>query len=139
MLTTAEQERNQELFTKYQKLYNETGDKKYIVLMYPLLYSAVEAATCKINKHNYINFYEDKIDDAVMLLVERYLKKPQYNFDSLITLAYWGAVWSNRRKTVINSDKEDSIERLLEETLIHEEEHFYTMNDNNYSDYDELF
>lgn len=142
---TKEQLKNRQiLFTQYQKEYNENKDVDFFWLkLHPLILDAVKSAVIKINRSiGYIPNYQEKVDIADDLLIVRYIKSPEYNFSSLSTLAYFAALYASREKTIVKLDKEDSYERIIEETLIHENEHMtsiYNQDFESYSDIDELY
>lgn len=143
-LTKEQLKNRQNLFTQYQKEYNENKDVNFFWLkLHPLILDAVKAAVIKINGSvGYIPNYQEKVDIADDLLIARYIKSPEYNFNSLSTLAYFAALYASREKSIIELDKEDSYERIIEETLIHENEHMtsiYKQDFENYSNIDELY
>lgn len=133
-LTKTQLKNRQTLFEQYQKEYNENKDVNFFWLkLHPLILDAVKAAVIKINGSvGYIPNYQEKVDKADMLLVNRYIYKPTYNFGSLSTLAYFAALYSSRTKSIIEQDKEDSYERIIEETLLHDDH----MQSIYYQDYD---
>ena len=121
-LTKQQQKNRQELFSKLQKEYNETHDTDILwYKMYPLLEDAVKSAILKVNKYNFVEDFEQKTIDGLDLLIARYIKRPDYNFRSLSTLAYWAAVYSSRQPNTIGHDKAQSYEVLMNEKLMHEE------------------
>lgn len=121
-LTKDECKKRQELFLQYQKEYNDTHDFKIVWnKMYPLIHDAVMSNVLKLNKHNFVKNFDEKVSEAELLLIQRYKNKPDYNFRSLVTLCYWAAVWACRQENVIMGDQEDSWERLQELQL--REEH----------------
>ena len=122
-LTKKQIKNRQELFSKLQKEYNETHNTDILwYKMYPLLEDAVKSALCKVNGvNNFIEYWDEKVADALDLLLTRYVNKPDYNFRSLATLAYWAAVYASRKPNVIFRDKEQSYEVLMNEKLMHEE------------------
>ena len=121
-LTRQQQKNRQELFSKLQKEYNETHDTDILwYKMYPLLEDAVKSAILKVNKYNFVEDFEQKTIDGLDLLIARYIKRPDYNFRSLSTLAYWAAVYSSRQPNTIGHDKAQSYEVLMNEKLMHEE------------------
>lgn len=123
-LTKQQQKNRQELFSKLQKEYNETHDTDILwYKMYPLLEDAVKSALCKVNKYNFVEDFEQKTIDGLDLLITRYIKRPDYNFRSLATLAYWAAVYASRKPNVIMSDKVISWEVVTQDWMLHEEEH----------------
>ena len=133
----------QELFTKYQKEYNETHDKNiYWEKLYPLIVDCVKSNVLKVNQMHFVNNFEERCNDAVDLLSKRYLTKPNYNFKSLVTLCYFAAVWACRQKSVIHEDMEQSYEHLVDEMMMHENEHiidFEDIIDYKYGNVDDLF
>lgn len=144
---TAEQLKNrQALFTELQKQYNKTHDTDILwYKMYPLLEDAVKSAICKVNGiGNFIENFDEKVVAALDLLIARYIKRPDYNFSSLPTLAYFAAIWASRKPNVVYEDKEKSYEVLMEEKLMHEShviDDFYEFDYTNESlyDVDELY
>lgn len=144
-LTRQQQKNRQELFSKLQKEYNETHNTDILWnRMYPLLEDAVKSALCKVNGvNNFIEDFDEKVVDALDLLLVRYIHKPDYNFRSLATLAYWSAIYASRKPNVIMRDKDQSYEVLMNEKLMHEEhiiddfyEYDYT---DNFCDIDMLY
>ena len=124
-LTSKQIKNRQELFAKLQKEYNETHDTDILwYKMYPLLEDAVKSALCKVNGvNNFIEYFDEKVVDALDLLLTRYIHKPEYNFRSLATLAYWAAVYASRKPNVIMGDKAISWEVVTQDWMLHEEEH----------------
>ena len=123
---TKEQLKNRQiLFEQYQKEYNLNKDPAYFwVKLHPLILDAVKSAIIRVNGHvGFIPNYQYKVDIADDLLVKRYIEKPYYNFGSLPTLAYFAAIYASRQLQIINLDTEDSYDRIIEETLIRENEH----------------
>ena len=149
-LLTKEQLKNRQiLFEQYQKEYNLNKDPAYFwEKLHPLILDAVKSAIIRVNGHaGFIPNYQYKVDIADELLVKRYIEKPNYNFGSLPTLAYFAAIYASRQARVINLDMEDSYDRIIEETFIRENEHvssvsapvsFYQDFDN-YQDIDALY
>ena len=124
-LTRQQQKNRQKLFSSLQKEYNETHDTDILwYKMYPLLEDAVKSALCKVNGvNNFIEYWDEKVVDALDLLLTRYINKPDYNFRSLATLAYWAAVYASRKPNVIMRDKDISWEVVTQDWMLHEEEH----------------
>lgn len=122
-LTKKQQKNRQELFAKLQKELNETHNTDILwYKMYPLLEDAIKSALCKVNGvNNFIENWDEKVVDALDLLLTRYIRKPDYNFKSLATLAYWAAIYASRKPNVIMRDKDQSYEVLMNEKLMHEE------------------
>lgn len=121
-LTKKQQKNRQELFSKLQKEYNETHNTDILWnKMYPLLEDAVKSAILKVNKYNFVEDFEEKTVSALDLLLVRYTRKPDYNFRSLSTLAYWSAIYASRNPNTIARDKEQSLEVLMEDKLMHED------------------
>ena len=123
---TKEQLKNRQiLFEQYQKEYNLNKDPAYFwAKLHPLILDAVKSAIIRVNGHvGFIPNYQYKVDIADDLLVKRYIEKPYYNFGSLPTLAYFAAIYASRQIQIINLDTEDSYDRIIEETLIRENEH----------------
>lgn len=142
-LSKKEMAERQVRFEHYQKQYNETHDAKILwTCLYPMFVDCCKSNILKINKHHFVINFEEKTDKAVDLLITRYLKKPQYNFKSLVTLCYWAAVWACRQKDIIQEDMEQSYEYLVDDMMLHEDEHiidFETLAEYNYADVDELY
>ena len=122
-LTRQQIKNRQELFVRLQKEYNETHDADILwYKLYPLLEDAVKSALCKVNGvNNFIEYWDEKVLDALDLLIARYVKRPDYNFKSLATLAYWSAIYASRKPNVMARDKDQSYEVLMNEKLMHEE------------------
>lgn len=141
---TAEQLKNrQALFAELQKHYNETHNTDILWLkMYPLIEDAVKSAICKVNGiGNFIENFDEKVESALDLLIARYIKRPDYNFGSLPTLAYFAAIWASRKPNVIYEDKEKSYEVLMEEKQMHEShiiDDFYEVDYTDESLYDNI-
>lgn len=143
-LTKEQQKNRQELFSKLQKEYNETHNTDILwYKMYPLLEDAVKSALCKVNGiNNFIEDWDEKVVDALDLLITRYIKNPDYNFRSLATLAHWAAVYASRKPSVIMGDKAISYEVVTQEWMLHEDEHVLNheaLAEYNYSDVDDLY
>ena len=141
-LTKKQQKNRQELFSKLQKEYNETHNTDILwYKMYPLLEDAVKSAILKVNKYNFVEDFEQKTIDGLDLLIMRYVKRPDYNFRSLATLAYWSAVYASRKPNVIMRDKDISWEVVTQDWMLHEEEHVLNFDYSDESMYcvDDLF
>lgn len=109
----------QELFSQYQKEYNESHDKNILWLkMGPLIKDAVEASVMKINHNVYILNYNEKVETAYFSLMKRYTNNPDYNYGSLSTLAYYAALYSSRNKNIQEKDKIGKITRISYESYI---------------------
>ena len=144
-LTRQQQKNRQELFSKLQKEYNETHDTDILwYKMYPLLEDAVKSAILKVNKYNFVEDFEQKTIDGLDLLIARYIKRPDYSFKSLATLAYWAAVYASRQPNTIGHDKCQSYEVLMNEKLMHEDHitddfYEYDYTDESLYDVDDLY
>lgn len=147
---TKEQLKNRQiLFEQYQKEYNLNKSKEFFwEKLHPLILDAVKSAIIKVNGQvGFIPNYQYKVDLADDLLAKRYIGKPYYNFGSLPTLAYYAAVYASRQPQVIKLDMEDSYDRVIEETLIRENEHVSSVSESvsfyqdfdNYQDIDALY
>lgn len=121
-LTKEECKKRQDLFTQYQEEYNTTHDRKILWdKMYPLIHDACMSNILKLNKHHYVKEFDEKVSDVELLLIQRYINKPDYNFRSLVTLCYWAAVYICRNPNVIARDQENSFDELMEKQM--REEH----------------
>lgn len=148
-LTKEQLKNRQALFEKYQKEYNSNKCKEFFwEKLHPLILDAVKSAIIRVNgQAGFIPNYQYKVDMADELLVKRYISKPNYNFGSLPTLAYFAAIYASRQTQVINLDMEDSYDRIVEETLIRENEHVSSVSESvgfyqdfdNYQDIDALY
>lgn len=144
-LTRQQQKNRQKLFSSLQEEYNKTHDTDILwYKMYPLLEDAVKSAILKVNKYNFVEDFEQKTIDGLDLLIARYIKRPDYNFRSLSTLAYWAAVYSSRQPNTIGHDKAQSYEVLMNEKLMHEEHiiddfYEYDYTDDNLYDVESLY
>ena len=148
-LTKEQLKNRQTLFEQYQKEYNSNKSKEYFwEKLHPLIIDAVKSAIIRVNgQAGFIPNYQYKVDIADELLVKRYIEKPNYNFGSLSTLAYFAAIYASRQTQVIELDKEDSYDRIIEETLIRENEHVSSVSEyvsfyqdfDNYQDIDALY
>lgn len=130
-LTKDQLDERQRLFTEYQKAYNDTGDTSIVWLkMRPLIKDSIRSNILKINKFNFVEDFDDKVEDGLLLVIDRYIKNPTYNFSSLPTLGYWAAIYACRRKDIVNREKySSSYEELIDEKLLHEEEHILNLED----------
>lgn len=123
-LSKAEQKRRQQVFSNAQAQYNQSGDKKILwEVMYPLIIDAVKSNVLKINCFHFVVDFDEKVDNAVTTIMNRYVKNKEYNFGSLVTLAYWAAVYECRKTGRKEKDLEKSYEVLVDEMKLHEEEH----------------
>ena len=144
-LTRQQQKNRQKLFSSLQEEYNKTHDTDILwYKMCPLLEDAVKSAILKVNKYNFVEDFEQKTIDGLDLLIARYIKRPDYNFRSLSTLAYWAAVYSSRQPNTIGHDKAQSYEVLMNEKLMHEEHiiddfYEYDYTDDNLYDVESLY
>ena len=123
-----EQIRNQEEFTYWQNEYNKTGDVTILwEHLEPLFRKAAGPNILKINKFHYVKNFDEKVDNAVLLIMERYKKKPEYNFGSLVTLMYWAAVSVCHNKNTVAEEMTSfySYEDLIDKGM--HEEHVLSM------------
>lgn len=114
------QKKAQEEFTKYQALYNQTGDISILWNnLEPLFRNAAGPNILKINKFHYVKNFDEKVDNAVLLIMERYAKNPKYNFESLVTLMYWAAISVCHNKNVVAEEMTSfySYEDMLEKGM----------------------
>lgn len=124
-LSKQEQAQAQEQFLKLQEEYNKTGDHKILWEMEPLIRKACEANILKINKHHFVIDFDEKVDDAVFTILNRYHKNKDYHYNTLATLTHWaaiGASWSAKRKQL---DLQKSFEQQFEELGLHEDHILY--------------
>lgn len=125
-LTKDEIKIRQELFLSIQEQYNKSGSKKLLwEQLYPLILDCCKSSVIKINGHNknFIKNYDEKVEDATLTIMNRYIKNQNYNFNSLVTLCYFAALGASRNKTIQNKDKEISLTYLLDDTDFYESEH----------------
>ena len=107
-------------FEKWQAKYNETGDISILWdHLEPLFRNAAGPNILKINKNHYVKNFDDKVDNAVLLIMGRYTKNPKYNFGSLVTLMYWAAVSVCHNKNTVAEEMTSfySYEDLLEKGM----------------------
>lgn len=122
VLSKEQQSANQQLFLTYQKEYNTTHDVNIVWFkLLPLIRLAMKPAILKLNKHNEVKDFEDKLEDAILLLITRYINNADYNYGSLATLCYWAAISVCRKKNVIAAEKYNlSYEEMIEK-MIHQQ------------------
>lgn len=135
-LTKEQLAKRQMLFTEYQKAYNDTHDTSILWLkMKPLIEDSIKSNILRLNKYNFVIDFDEKTDNATLLIMQRYIRNPSYNFTSLATLGYWAAVYACRKESIIQREKNtSSFEELIDEKHLHEEEHILNLED--YENYD---
>lgn len=114
------QKEAQETFTYWQSEYNKTGDVSILwEHLEPLFRACAGPCILKINMHHEVKNLQDKIDDTVLMLLERYKKKPAYNFGSLSTLVYFAAFYICRKENTVAEEMTSfySYEDLLEKGM----------------------
>lgn len=122
MLTREQQKENQKKFEDAQRRYNETHDVNIVWNeLYPLIKAAAGPSIKKQNRHHEVQDYDIKVENACLLLVDRYLRKPDYHFQSLATLVYWAAKSVCFSEEVQASERAISYEALMEKRM--REEH----------------
>jgi len=105
-LTKEEQKKAQADFIHWQAEYNKTGDKIIVwEKLMPMFKDALGPTILKMNKFHFVQNFDEKLEDATLALVARYLKNPNYNFGSLATLCYWAALGICRKESVVNEEK----------------------------------
>ena len=105
-LTKEEQSKAQADFLYWQAEYNKTNDKSIVWNnLMPLFKDALGPAILKMNKFHFVQNYEEKLDEATLNLVTRYLKRPDYSYNSLATLCYWAAMTVCRKKSTVDREK----------------------------------
>lgn len=128
-LTKEQLKRRQELFTEYQKEYNITHNPKiFWNKLLPLVKDAVKSQMITVNKSSFVKDYEDKVEEATLLLAKRYITKPDYKFEKLAGLAYWACIYVSRIQSTIIWDRTLSYDSLLE--MDEHEEHFNEIEEN---------
>lgn len=82
--------KEEEHFLKNQKLYNESGDIKYIWELFDDFCKVAEACIVKLYKgaKKDIRDLEDKKRDVALALVKRYVNDRNYHKDKFATLIY---------------------------------------------------
>lgn len=141
-LTDTQIHNRQILFEQYQSEYNRTGDKDILWFkMAPLIHDAVEASIMKLNNTGFILNYESKVEDAYLLIIARYIRRPDYNFKYLATLTYWASLYASRKTAAQDQDKIDlassSYEKFMEESG--NETYEMDFDFDNYIDLEELY
>ena len=119
----AAQKEAQETFTYWQSEYNKTGDVSILwEHLEPLFRKAAGPCILKINMNHFVKNFEEKIDEVVLMLLERYKRKTSYNFGSLATLVYFAAFYVCRKENTVAEEMTSlySYEDLLEKGM-HEE------------------
>ena len=125
-LTKEEIKARQESFLSLQSEYNKTGSKELLwKQLYPLILDCCKSAVIKVNGYNknFIKNYDEKVEDAVYTIMNRYVKRQDYNFSSLVTLCYFAALGASRNKAIQNKDMEVSLTHLIDDTDWREQEH----------------
>lgn len=122
-LSKEEQAEAQSNFTKWQAEYNKTKDKNIVwTKLYPIIQKALGPAILKKAQHHKVEDFEDKLQDGLVMLCKRYIKNPNYNYESLATLCYWAAVWTLYRKEIVQNESAVSLDYLLDEIGLYEKE-----------------
>lgn len=104
-LSKKEQAAAQANFEYWQAEYNKTGDKNIVWNnLLPIFRNALGPAILKGNMHHFVQNFEEKLDNAALTLVGRYLKNKDYNYNSLATLVYWAALAVNRKQSTIDEE-----------------------------------
>lgn len=118
LLSTSEQRKAQKHFEDAQARYNATHDPNIVWFeLVPLFRSAIRSSILKQNKGNFVQDFEDKVNEGVLNLASRYLKNPDYNYRSLPTLVYWAAKYVCFKEDVKNYEQASSYEELEEKRL----------------------
>lgn len=105
-LTKEEQKKAQADFEHWQAEYNKTGDKSIVWdKLMPMFKDALGPVILKMNKFHFVQNFDEKLDDATLILVTRYLKNQNYSFKSLVTLCYWAAMSVCRKKSTVDEEK----------------------------------
>jgi len=118
VLSKEEQQEGQKKFEEAQARYNATHNTDIVWFeLMPLFREAIGPSILKQNKNNFVQDFEDKIAEGVINLVTRYIKNPDYNYNSLATLAYWAAKFVSFREDVKNYEQASSYEELEEKRL----------------------
>ncbi len=119
------QEKAQSDFIYWQSEYNRTGDCSILWnKLEPLLRNAAGPNILKVNKHHEVKNFDEKVDDAVLLVLSRYKKDQNYSFQSLVTLMYWAAVSVCHNAKVVAAEQmsylsyEDLIEKGMHESHV---------------------
>lgn len=114
------QKKAQADFTYWQSEYNKTGDNDILWnKIEPLLRSAAGPNILKVNQYHEVKNFDEKVDDAVLLVLSRYKKNQNYNFGSLVTLMYYAAISVSHNPKVVAAEKISyfSYEELLEKGM----------------------
>jgi len=118
VLSKEEQDEAQKKFEDAQARYNATHDKNIVWFeLMPLFEAAIGPSILKQNKGNFVQNFEDKVNEGVLNLVQRYIKNPDYSFRSLPTLVYWAAKNVCFKESVVNAERTSSFEELQENRL----------------------
>ena len=126
-ITKEEQAENEKLFHQYQNEYNSNHDTGIVWnKMLPLFTKALGPAILKMNKHHFVERFDEKLENGVLTLVTRYIKNPDYHFEgTLATLCHYAALGECRKENVIGEESHVhlSMDELLleEENTIHQE------------------